>query len=62
MAYSEPTAADAREIAAARGCLAAFSPQRPMIVGEAVYKDMRACGHFDDLLDRVMVNVPLGTR
>lgn len=43
----------------ARGQVARFTPERPMVVPPAVLAEMRASGHFDDLLDRVIENGPI---
>lgn len=47
------------EIAMARGAVAAFSPERPMIAGPNVHRDMVASGQFRDLMDRARVCGPL---
>lgn len=47
------------ELAEARMWLSMFTPERPMIVGKAVFDDLKATGQFDDLLDRVRLYAPL---
>ncbi len=47
------------EIQFARGQVARFTLERPMVVPPRVLADMKDSGHFDDLLVRVIENKPI---
>jgi hypothetical protein len=40
----------------ARGWVARFSPEQPLVVPPAVFAAMKESGQFDDLMDRVIEN------
>lgn len=45
------------DLRAARCALSRFTPQRPMLVGPAVYRAMKAKPEIADLMDRVKLCV-----
>jgi hypothetical protein len=49
------------EIAQARCALSLFTPERPMLVGPAIYRAMKAKPEIADLMDRVRVYPTLPT-